>query len=155
MNHEYWIEETLRLAKQAAHEGEVPIGALIIDQEGEPVSSAYNQTIQLIDPCAHAEILAIRQAAEKLKNYRLLHTTLYVSLEPCAMCAGAIIQARIPKIVFAAPDLRAGALQSVFQLLDHPSLNHRAEVVGGIRAQESAEILQRFFRAKRYSASHV
>ena len=144
-----WMEKALALAKKAAHEGERPIGALIIDDQNQLISSAYNQTIQNIDPCAHAEILAIREACERVGNYRLLNTTLYVTLEPCAMCAGAIIQARIPRVVFGAYDAKAGAVMSVFSMLNHPKLNHHATFTPEVLADESVNLLQAFFKARR------
>ena len=149
-NDEYWMQQALALAQQAAHEGEVPVGALLIDKNQRLIAKAYNQTIQQTDPTAHAEILVLRQAALIKNNYRLPGTTLYCTLEPCAMCAGAIIQARLDRVVFAAYDEKAGAACSVFQLLNHASLNHHANFIGNILADQSIALMQNFFRNKIY-----
>jgi len=146
---EYWMRQALAQAHQAYDVGEVPIGAVLIDEDQQLIARAYNQTIQHIDPTAHAEILAIRASAIIKNNYRLPGSTLYCTLEPCAMCAGALIQARITRIVFAAFDQKAGAACSVFQLLDHPQLNHRMEISSNILADESVALLQNFFQARR------
>lgn len=149
MNDEYWMQQALTLARKAAAEGEVPIGALLVDTNQKIIGQGYNHPIQSCDPTAHAEILALRAAALEENNYRLPGTTLYCTLEPCAMCAGAIIQARVTRVVFGAFDSKSGALSSVFQLLNHPQLNHRAEVVGGVLKEESAKLLQDFFVQRR------
>ncbi len=149
MNDEAWMREALTLAQKAAEQGEVPIGAVVVDANQQVIGKAYNRTIQNVDPTAHAEILALREAAQLVDNYRLLDATLYCTLEPCAMCAGAIIQARLARVVFGAYDTRAGALCSVFHLLTHPSLNHRAEVCGGILREEAAQLMQEFFKQRR------
>lgn len=149
MSDEYWMQQALKLAEKAAKENEVPIGALLINAEGSLIAEAYNHPIHLNDPTAHAEILTLRQAGLIQKNYRLPGTTLYCTLEPCAMCAGALIQARVDRVVFGAFDLRSGALSSVFQMLNHPSLNHHAEVIGGICEKESVKLLQNFFKSRR------
>ncbi len=135
-------------AHQAFGEAEVPIGAVIVC-EGRVIASAHNQREQLHDPTAHAEMIAITQAADALRSWRLEGCTLYVTLEPCAMCAGAIVQARIPQVVYGAVDPKAGAVDSLFQLLNDSRLNHRAEVIGGVLAEPCGRILTRFFQGKR------
>jgi tRNA(adenine34) deaminase len=152
MNDEYWMQQALILARQAADEGEVPVGALLINKNQQLIAKAHNKTIQHIDPTAHAEILVLRQAALIENNYRLPGTTLYCTLEPCAMCAGAIIQARLDRVVFAAYDAKSGAVCSVLQLLNHASLNHQADAVGSILADQSIALMQDFFRSKRQSS---
>jgi tRNA(adenine34) deaminase len=137
--------EQARLAQ--AH-GDVPIGAAIL-RDGEPIALAGNERELRRDPTAHAEILAIRAAAEALGGWRLPDTTLYVTLEPCAMCAGAIVLARIPTVVFAAPDPKAGAAGSVLDVLAEAALNHRPEVIGGVRGPECAQLLRDFFGSRR------
>lgn len=135
-------------ARAAAAHGDVPIGAAIL-RDGEPLALAGNERELRRDPTAHAEVLAIRAAAEALGGWRLPGTTLYVTLEPCAMCAGAIVLARIPTVVYGAPDPKAGAAGSVLEVLSNPSLNHRPEVVPGVREEECAALLREFFAAKR------
>jgi tRNA(adenine34) deaminase len=135
-------------ARASALAGEVPIGALLV-QDGSVLARSGNRTIRENDPTAHAEIVVIRESARLLGNYRLGGTTLYVTLEPCAMCAGAIIQARIPRLVYAADDPKGGAFRSCFQILTHPKLNHQVEVTSGFLAQESASLLQGFFSSRR------
>jgi tRNA(adenine34) deaminase len=135
-------------ARLAEGRGDVPIGAAIL-RDGEPLAVAGNERELRRDPTAHAEILAIRAAAEALGGWRLPDTTLYITLEPCAMCAGAIVLARIPTIVFATSDPKAGAAGSVLNVLDQPALNHRPEVIAGIRAAECAALLRQFFGARR------
>ncbi|MGH8161620.1 MAG: tRNA adenosine(34) deaminase TadA [Gammaproteobacteria bacterium] len=145
-----WMRRALRLAGRAERVGEVPIGAVVV-REGKLLGAAANAPISLHDPSAHAEILALRRAASRAANYRLPGATLYVTLEPCAMCAGAIVHARIARVVYAARDPRVGAAGSVFDLLGDPRLNHRVEVNGGIEAESAAELLQAFFRRRRKS----
>ena len=140
-----WAIEQARLAE--AHD-DVPIGAAIF-RAGEPLAVAGNERELRRDPTAHAEVLAIRAAAEALGGWRLRDTTLYVTLEPCAMCAGAIVLARIPTVVFGAPDPKAGAAGSVLDVLAEPALNHRPEVIGGVREEECAALLRDFFAARR------
>ncbi|HEU5359027.1 MAG TPA: tRNA adenosine(34) deaminase TadA [Gemmatimonadales bacterium] len=142
------MEAALRLARAAAVRDEVPVGAVII-HEGETLAEAHNETIQRNDPTAHAELLAIHHAMRHGYGARLLEATLYVTLEPCAQCAGAIVLARIRRVVFGAFDQRAGMAGSVHDLLRHPRLNHRPEVLPGVLADECGELLKRFFRAKR------
>jgi len=146
---ERFLRHALGLARRAEAMGEVPIGAVLVDTAGHILGEGFNRVITDADPTAHAEIVALRQAAERLNNYRLPETTLYVTLEPCSMCAGALINARVRRVVYAAADLRAGAHHSVFEVLTSPKLNHRCEVTGGVLAEESAEMLRRFFRQRR------
>ncbi len=146
--HEFFMRRALREAEQALAEDEVPVGAVIV-HDGQVIASAHNGREQLLDPTAHAEMVAITQAAAALQSWRLDQCTLYVTLEPCPMCAGAILQARIPTVVFGALDPKAGAAQSLFQLLSDPRLNHRCQLVPGILAEECGAILTRFFAEKR------
>ena len=139
----------LAQARSAEEHDDVPIGALIVDAEGEPLAAAGNERELRRDPTAHAEILAIQAAAEALGGWRLPGTTLYVTLEPCAMCAGAIVLARIPTVVIGAPDPKAGAAGSVLDVLGEPALNHRPEVIRGVREPECAALLRSFFAARR------
>ena len=138
----------LDLARHAEQAGEVPVGALVVLND-EVIGEGWNQPIVSHDPTAHAEIVAMRAAAAHIKNYRLADTTLYVSLEPCAMCAGAIVQARIVRVVYGAADPKAGAAGSVFNLLESASLNHRAQVTGGVLAEDCRQGLKAFFQARR------
>lgn len=155
---ERWMEEALRLARMAEVEGEVPVGAVVVCEErivGQSVMGqhivgrGWNQVVSLSDPCAHAEIQALRDAARELGNYRLSGCQLYVTLEPCAMCAGAIMHARIARLVFGARDPKAGAAGGIMQVINHPRLNHRVEVTEGVLAGRCMEILQAFFRERR------
>jgi tRNA(adenine34) deaminase len=142
------MSQALLLAQQAAEAGEVPVGALIV-MDDRLIGSGYNRSIGACDPTAHAEILALRQAATHLGNYRLVDTTLYVTLEPCPMCAGALIHARVGRVVFGAKDPRSGAAGSVFNILQSDALNHRAEVTDGVMTDECSTLLRDFFRARR------
>jgi len=142
------METALAEARAAAQAGEVPIGAVIV-RNGEIIARGQNSVLRTLDPTAHAEIVAMRAAAAVLGNYRLPDCTLYVTLEPCAMCAGAMIHARLDRLVYAAADPKAGACGSVLQVLNHPQLNHQMQVEQGIAAQESAELLRSFFRQRR------
>jgi tRNA(adenine34) deaminase len=142
------MQKALAEARAAFDENEVPVGAVIV-YHGEVVAAAHNQREQLQDPTAHAEMIAITQAAATLGSWRLEECTLYVTLEPCPMCAGAIVQARIPIVVYGATDPKAGAVTSLFQLLNDTRLNHRCEVRGGILAEPCAELLSEFFRQQR------
>ena len=144
----HWMQRALELARHAEAMGEVPVGALVV-RDQQVLGEGFNTLIRDHDPSAHAEMVAIRAAARAESNYRLPGTTLYVTLEPCSMCAGAIVQARIARVVYGADDPRTGAARSVFQILDHPQLNHRCEVVGGVLAEECGDLLRRFFRARR------
>jgi tRNA(adenine34) deaminase len=148
MLHNHYMRQALGEAKQALLEDEVPIGAIIIRGE-QVIASAHNQREQLKDPTAHAEMIAITQAATAVGGWRLEECTLYVTLEPCIMCSGAILQARIPLVVFGATDPKAGAVDSLFHLLSDPRLNHRCQVIPGVMAPECGEILTKFFQAQR------
>ncbi len=148
MLHNHYMRQALGEAKQAILEEEVPIGAVIVRGE-QVIASAHNQREQLKDPTAHAEMIAITQAATAVGGWRLEECTLYVTLEPCIMCSGAILQARIPLVVFGATDPKAGAVDSLFHLLSDPRLNHRCQVIPGVMAAECGEILTRFFQAQR------
>ena len=139
-----WMEIALEEARQAAREGEVPVGAVLV-HEGELLARDHNRSIQRSDPTAHAEILVLRRAGELLSNYRLTGTHLYVTLEPCAMCAGALIWARVGRLVYAAPDLKSGAVSSRVDLLKPGRFNHAPEVVPGVREAEARQLLQGFF----------
>ena len=148
LEHERWMRHALGLARAAVDVDEVPVGAVIV-RGGEVLSEAHNRTVGDGDPCAHAEVLAIRSAAAAQGDWRLLDTVLYVTLEPCAMCAGAIVLARIPHVVFATPDPKAGMVGSLENLLEDERLNHRCEVTTGILREESSQLLKSFFRARR------
>jgi tRNA(adenine34) deaminase len=147
--HEAYMRQALAEAEKGVQAGEVPVGALLVSPAGDIVGRAYNRPIGLNDPTAHAEILVIRQAARQLANYRLPGHVLYVTLEPCVMCVGAMIQARLAKVVYGPPDPKAGAIESIYQLGADGRLNHRLEAQGGILAAESRVLLQAFFRGKR------
>jgi tRNA(adenine34) deaminase len=145
---EYFMRLALREAERALEHDDVPIGAVLV-HEGEVIAAARNERELRRDPTAHAEILALREASARLESWRLLDTMLYVTLEPCAMCAGAIVLGRVPRVVFAADDPKAGASGSVFDVLGEPRLNHRPAVAGGLLADESAALLRGFFATKR------
>lgn len=142
------MREALAEARQALLLDEVPIGAIVV-VDNQIVGRGHNRTITELDPTAHAEIVALRQAAKAIGNYRLLDATVYTTLEPCAMCAGALVNARVARLVFGATDLRFGAVATNFQLCTSSSLNHRLEVTGGILEDDCRELMQAFFRAKR------
>jgi len=142
------MEKALALAKQAQAENEVPVGAVLI-KNNKIVGQGFNQPITQSDPCAHAEIIALREAGRAMQNYRLVETTLYVTLEPCAMCAMAMVHARVKTLVFATKEPRTGAAGSLYQLLNHPGHNHQIEIVEGVGQSESAQLLTRFFKNKR------
>ncbi len=148
VNDSPFMRRALREATRAAQEQEVPVGAVVV-RDGQVLARAHNRPIGLRDPTAHAEILALRRAARKLGNYRLTGCDLYVTIEPCAMCAGAIVQARVRRVVFGARDPKAGASGSALKVLNHPKLNHQVEVVAGVLAEECARLLREFFRARR------
>lgn len=148
MTHRMFMERALQQAINAFEVNEVPVGAVIVRGE-QVIAAAHNQRETLKDPTAHAEMIAITQAAEAVGDWRLEACTLYVTLEPCPMCAGAILQARIPRVVYGATDAKAGAVQSLYHLLDDERLNHRAEVVPGILAEPCGQILTEFFRQQR------
>jgi len=145
---EKWMRQALLLAQRAEQEGEVPVGALIV-RNGELISEGWNQPVISHDPTAHAEIMALRAAGEAEENYRLLGTTLYVTLEPCVMCAGAIIHARVGRVVYGATDPRVGAAGSAFSLLGSDRFNHVVELEGGVLAEECGDVLRQFFKARR------
>jgi tRNA(adenine34) deaminase len=143
-----FMQEALAEAREAAASGEVPIGAVLV-YEGRILARAGNRTIRDCDPTAHAEIVTLRDAARILGNYRLANTTLYVTIEPCSMCAGAMIQARVPRLVYGAAEPRGGAVQSCFEILSHPDLNHRVRVTSGILAFDCSAVMQSFFSIRR------
>ena len=146
---EEWMRIAIDAARLAAQNGEVPVGAVIVDSSGEMLVSASNLTITNSDPTAHAEIIALREAANKIGNYRLLNTTVYSTIEPCAMCAGALVNARVSRLVFGARDARFGAVETHFQIGNSEMLNHRIEVISGILFDECRELMQSFFRQRR------
>ena len=146
--HELWMHEALRAAREAESRDEVPIGACVV-VAGEIVAVAGNRTRTDCDPTAHAEIIALREAAKRVGNYRLSNATVYSTIEPCAMCAGALIQARVPLLVYGARDEKAGAVDSHFGICNSDQLNHRIEVIRGVLESECRELMQEFFRARR------
>lgn len=145
---DHWMQQALLLAKQAGSVGEVPVGAVVV-LENRVLGCGFNQPIGLADPTGHAEIQALRQAARRFQNYRLVGATLYVTLEPCAMCAGALVHARIKRLVFGAKQQRSGAVVSQSRLLDMDYLNHRVEYMGGVCEQQCAALLRAFFAGRR------
>ena len=151
MHDEQFMREALLQAELAGMAGEVPVGAVVV-RDGEVIARGYNRPISTQDPTAHAEIVALRQAAEVCGNYRLPDCEMYVTLEPCIMCVGAMMHARLKRIVFGANDLKTGACGSAVNLVADPSLNHHAEVVGNVLADESVAVLQQFFSARRAEA---
>jgi len=144
----HWMRRALELAQLAAREGEVPVGAVLV-KDGKLIAEERNRPIAGHDPTAHAEIRVLREAGKVLQNYRLPGTTLYVTLEPCPMCAGALVHARVERVVFAAADPRTGAAGSVYNLLQSNELNHRCVVTSGVLAEESGQLLRDFFRSRR------
>jgi tRNA(adenine34) deaminase len=146
--HEPWMRAALDQARRAFEAGEVPVGAVIVQGE-RIIAEGYNQREALHDPTAHAEMIAITQAAQALNSWRLLDCVLYVTLEPCPMCAGAIVQARLPTVIFGAADPKAGACETLYQITSDPRLNHRAAVLGGVLQTECRAILQEFFAEQR------
>jgi tRNA(adenine34) deaminase len=146
--HDIWMREAVALAREAEAAGEVPVGSVVV-VAGEIVGRGRNSAIGLNDPTAHAEILALRTAAAVLGNYRLERATVYATLEPCAMCAGALVAARVARLVFGARDLRFGGVRSKFRIADSELLNHRVEIVEGVLAVECVELLQQFFERRR------
>lgn len=145
---QHWMRHALLLARRAQEAGEVPVGAVVV-QGDRIIGEGWNRPIGDHDPSAHAEMLAMRAAAQRIGNYRLLDTTLYVTLEPCVMCAGAIIHARIGRLVYGAPDPKAGGVHSVYDVIANPRLNHRLPWQGGVLEAECGQILRDFFRARR------
>jgi len=144
----FWMQHAIRLAENAALQGEVPVGAVLI-AEDKILGEGSNCPIGNCDPTAHAEVIALRQGATNLNNYRLVNSTLYVTLEPCIMCVGAIVHARVKRLVFGAYDAKAGAVNSVFQIVDANKLNHRVEYAGGLLAEQCGLLLSQFFKARR------
>lgn len=149
-----WMQLALEQAYFAEQSGEVPVGAVLVHQH-TVIASGYNQPIRLSDPSAHAEIVTLRQAGQAMKNYRLLHTTLYVTLEPCIMCIGALLHARVKRVVYGASDPKAGAIESIFKIPEEPSLNHKIQYQGGVLSEPCAEVLKCFFEQKRKKLSPV
>ena len=148
MNDAYWMAKAIRLAQKAEAAGEVPVGAVIV-KENKLIAEGWNQPISSHDATSHAEIMVMRDAGKKLNNYRLIDTTMYVTLEPCSMCVGAMIHARVSKVVFGAAEPRTGALGGAFNLLEANQHNHIFEVVSGVMADESKTLLQNFFQSRR------
>jgi tRNA(adenine34) deaminase len=145
---ELWMAEALRAAQRALEAGEVPVGAVVVC-DGKIVGRGWNRNLTDSDPTAHAEIIALREAGASVGNHRLGACELFATIEPCAMCAGALVQARLKRLVYGAEDPKAGAVHSVMEVLNHPRLNHRMEVRGGVLAGRCAELLQTFFRSRR------
>jgi len=148
------MEEALREARRAIALGEVPVGAVVV-YEGRVIGRGCNRPVSAHDPTAHAEILALREAGQTIGNYRLLHCDLYVTVEPCTMCAGAITHARIRRLVYGSDDPKAGAVHSILQILNHPRLNHRVEITSGVLAARCMDLLQTFFRERRNATPQV
>jgi tRNA(adenine34) deaminase len=146
---ERWMREALRAAREAARGGEVPVGACVVGADGAALAVAGNRTRADCDPTAHAEVLALREAARRAGNYRLTGAVMYSTVEPCAMCAGALVQARVARLVYGARDERAGAVESVFRVCDASSLNHRMELTAGVLGEECRALMQEFFRERR------
>jgi tRNA(adenine34) deaminase len=145
---EFWMEEALRVAQRALEAGEVPVGAVVV-HAGAIVGRGWNRNLTDFDPTAHAEVIALRQAGAALGNHRLGDCELFVTIEPCPMCAGALVHSRVKRVVYGADDPKAGAVHSVMEVLNHPRLNHQTEIRGGVLAGRSAELLQSFFRSRR------
>ena len=146
---ERWMREAIEAARAAAELGEVPVGACMVDADGNLLSTASNRPITNNDPTAHAEMLALREAAARVKNYRLTGVTVYSTIEPCVMCAGALVNARVARLVFGAHDERFGAVESRFRICNSEMLNHRIEIVAGVLADECRAMMQEFFRSRR------
>lgn len=146
---ERWMRLALREAARAGRAGEVPVGAVLVGADGAAIARGRNRPAAAHDPTAHAEVVTLRRAGRRLGNYRLPGTTLYVTVEPCAMCAGALVQARVARVVFGAHDPKGGAARTLYRILDDPRLNHRAEVIGGVLEAECRGMIQKFFRARR------
>ena len=152
--HQVWMTKALELAEQAQAAGEVPVGALVV-KDNQIIGKGFNQPIANHDPTAHAEVIALRNAGQKVNNYRLVDTTVYVTLEPCAMCAMAMVHARVKTIVFATKEPRTGAGGSLYQLLQHQGHNHQVEIIEGVMQQQSAQMLTSFFKQKRQKNKNV
>ena len=149
---ERWMREALAAAREAEARGEVPVGACVVSAAGELLAAAGNRTRTDCDPTAHAEVVALREAARRAGNYRLTGAVVYATIEPCAMCAGALVQARVARLVYGARDERAGAVESAFRICDASSLNHRMELTPGVLETECRTLVQEFFRARRRKA---
>ena len=147
-SHGFFMGLAIEEARWAARQGEVPVGAVLV-LDGEVIGRGYNSPIGTVDPTAHAEILALREGAKRIGNYRLKDTTLYVTIEPCAMCAGALVHARVGQLVYGAAEVRAGGVESVFQICSNSSLNHQVRIVSGVREVECRDLMQAFFKARR------
>lgn len=148
-NHTEFMKLALAEAKKAGQIDEVPIGAVLVSENGEILAVAHNQTRKRNDPTAHAEIIALRMAAEKMNNYRLLNTNLYVTVEPCIMCTGALVHARVERIVYGTSDLKWGGVDSLYNLADDSRLNHRITILSGVCEEDCRKLMQDFFRTKR------
>ncbi|CNF17983.1 tRNA-specific adenosine deaminase [Yersinia nurmii] len=147
-NDEYWMRQALELAQRAQEEGEVPVGAVLV-LDNQVIGVGWNRPIVHHDPTAHAEIMALRQGGQALQNYRLLNATLYVTLEPCVMCAGAMVHSRIRRLVYGANDVKTGAAGSLVDILRHPGMNHQVEITSGVLAEACSATLSTFFRQRR------
>lgn len=154
LDHQRFMEIALSLAEESAVHGEIPIGAVLVSGQGEILSTGRNMVIELCDPTAHAEILALRQGAAKVGNYRIADATLYVTIEPCPMCAGAMIIARIKRLVYGAGEPKSGACKSLYNIVQDKRLNHRLEVIDGILEERCREVLKHFFMVKRKGFCH-
>jgi tRNA(adenine34) deaminase len=148
-NHKYFMDLALEEAKKAGQKGEVPIGALLVAENGEVLAATHNRTINLVDPTAHAEILALRKGAVKSNNYRLLNTSLFVTVEPCVMCMGAVVHARVKRVIYGADDPKWGAGGSLYNFAEDDRFNHKVGIIKGVREEECRELMQSFFQAKR------
>jgi len=144
----YWMEQALLYAKQAEQLNEIPVGAVLV-KDNQLIASGYNRSITDNDPSAHAEMIAVREAGKALNNYRLIDCTLYVTLEPCSMCAGLLVHSRIKRLVFGAPDAKTGSAGSIMNLLQEPRLNHQVEVIAGVLADECGNTISEFFKRRR------
>jgi tRNA(adenine34) deaminase len=151
---ENWMWRAIYMAREADKLDEVPIGAVLVDADGKILAATSNRTIKDKDPTAHAEILALRLAALRVGNYRLTGTTMYSTIEPCAMCAGALVNARVARLVFGAHDERFGAVETHFRVCDSPNLNHRIEITSGVLADKCRSLMQSFFKARRKDSNH-
>ena len=146
---EFWMRKAIEAAENARNIDEIPIGACIIDKDNQLLAVAGNRTIVNCDPTAHAEILVLREAAAKIGNYRLTETAVYTTIEPCAMCAGALVNARVKRLIFGTHDIRFGAVESIFRICDTSSLNHQIKITSGVLAEDCKALMQDFFRLKR------
>lgn len=148
-NHEYWMEKALKLAKKAETYGEVPVGAIVVSSDGQLISSGYNKRESIPSPLGHAELIALHSAARKLGGWRLVDCSLYVTLEPCIMCSGALVQARIKNLVYGATDPKGGGISSLYTIGTDPRLNHQINIIEGIKKEESTQLLKEFFKKRR------